>query len=444
MNEQAAPPESVRHHASDDPVAPVSGTERYSSMDMLRGVAVLGILIMNIYAYAMPFAAYLNPLLMGGTDSANLGTWFVTHVLADQKFMTIFSMLFGAGLILMMARAESKGAKFGRLFYRRQFWLLLIGAVHAYLIWVGDILFSYALMGMFVFLFRRRSPRTLIVIACLMLPVAPLFNFGFSIAMEDALQQAAEYETLRDDGTELTAEQQELLDQVDVMRAFILPDDAALQKDLDAYQGSYADNIRYRTPIAFMLQTQSVLFFILWRVAPLMMIGMAMMKLGVFTGERSRRFYRRMMIAGYGLGLPLTIFSAWNAHAHAFDSIYMMRIGMLPNYVGSILVALGHIGLVMLLYQRGALGWLMQRFVAVGRMALSNYLMHSVVFTAVFYGFGLGLYGALPRVGQMALVIAMIGLQLLISPWWLARYRFGPVEWLWRSLTYLRLQPMRR
>ena len=148
-------------------------------------------------------------------------------------------------------------------------------------------------------------------------------------------------------------------------------------------------------------------------------------------------------LLGYGLGLPFTIGSAANLYAHDFDSLYTFTVGMIPNYVGSILVALGHIGLVMLIVRTGALASMMRRFAAVGRMALSNYLAHSLILTTVFYGYGLGLFGEVPRLAQMGFVAAVIGLQLLWSPWWLARYRFGPFEWLWRSLTYWERQPMR-
>jgi uncharacterized protein len=142
--------------------------------------------------------------------------------------------------------------------------------------------------------------------------------------------------------------------------------------------------------------------------------------------------------------LPLTAYSAIDLHAHDFDPLYAFAYGWAPNYVGSLVVALGHIGLVMLLIKTGFVQSLLQRFAAVGRMALTNYLMHSVILTTVFYGYGLGLYGDVARFSQMGFVVAVIALQLVLSPWWLARYRFGPVEWLWRSLTYWQRQPMTR
>lgn len=433
------------HHDDTEPAAagPVVPGERLLALDALRGVGVLGILVMNIYAFAMPFAAYTNPFAWGGTEFHNLATWFATHILFDQKFMSIFSMLFGAGIVLMSERADARGASFAGIYYRRMFWLMVIGLVHAYLIWFGDILFFYAVTGMVVFLFRRRTPRTLIVIACLMLPVAVLFGYAGGTYMEDLKARAETYAAEAQAGETLDDEAQAVIDEWDAARAFLLPGPEEIQKDLDAYRGEYAGIVTHRAPFLISFQFEGLPFFILWRVGGLMLIGMALMKLGVLTAERSTRFYRRFMLVSYALGLPLTIFSALDLHAHEFDQLYVMRAGGLANYFGSVIVALGHVGLVMWLTKTGGLRRLMDRFAAVGRMALTNYLAHSVILTAVFYGYGFGLYASVPRFWQMGFVVAVIGLQLLWSPWWLARFRFGPAEWLWRSLTYGKRQPMR-
>ncbi len=196
-------------------------------------------------------------------------------------------------------------------------------------------------------------------------------------------------------------------------------------------------------PLVMMMQVFMVLFYG-WRVLALMLIGMALMKTEVLSAGRSASFYRNMMLICYAIGLPLTVYSAFDLYAHEFAALYVFQAGSIPNYFGSIIVGLGHIGLVMFLIKGGIMQKLLQRFAAVGRMALSNYLMHSVLLTTVFYGYGLGLFSSISRFGQMGFVVAVIVLQLLLSPWWLARYRFGPVEWLWRSLTYWKRQPMLR
>jgi uncharacterized protein len=415
---------------------PVSAAERIASLDRLRGVAILGILVMNIYFFAMPFAAYFNPLRMGGTEWYNIATWMFTHVFFDQKFMSIFAMLFGAGIVLMSERAEARGARPARYYYRRQFWLVVIGALHAYLLWAGDILFAYAVVGMLVYPLRRRRPRTLIILACVLLPLPLVFNYGNAAMAEQTMRQVAEIEALLEQGEAIDEEQQQLLAQWERQRTFMFPTDEDLQEEAETYRGDYAGIVRHRAPIVAMMQVFMVLFFSIWRIGAMMMIGMALMKLGILSAERSAGFYLRMMLAGYLAGLPLTIFSAADLYAHGFDQFYALRSGGIANYFGSVLVALGHIGLVMLLTRHGTVKRVMDRFAAVGRMALTNYLAHSLILTTVFYGYGFGLFGSVPRILQMAFVVAVIVLQLAWSKWWLDRHRFGPAEWVWRSLTY--------
>ena len=423
---------------------PVTAAERLVSLDTLRGVAVMGILVMNVYAFAMPLAAYYNPLIMGGTDALNMGTWFFTHLLFDQKFMTIFSMLYGAGVVMMMNRAEARDVPFTSVFYRRSAWLIVFGLLHGYFIWFGDILFHYALMGMIVFLFRKASPRMLITIACIMLPVTLLINFGSSFYMEELQADVAAIEQMQSDGATPDEEQQQKLEAWLEVRAVFAPTAEDIAAEVTAYKGTYVEALAQRAPFVAFMQLNLTLVFVVWRVGGLMLLGMALMKLGVLSGQRSMRFYRKMTVIGYGVGLPLAILSAVILDAHRFDPLYVARYGGIPNYFGSILVAFGHIGAVLLVVKSGAFQAAVHRVAAVGRMALSNYLAHSLVMTSLFYGYGLGLYAEVPRIWQQGFVAALIGLQLALSPWWLKHFRFGPAEWLWRSLTYGQRQPMRR
>jgi len=192
-----------------------------------------------------------------------------------------------------------------------------------------------------------------------------------------------------------------------------------------------------------MFQTVFFFIFILWRVAGVMLVGMALMKMGVFSAARSPRFYALSMVVGYGLGLPLVAYGARQLVAHGFEVTYLMGPGMFYNYFGSLLVAMAHVGLVMRACQAGLLRGLQRRLGAVGRMALTNYLMHTLIATTLFYGYGVGLFAHLGRAQLLAVVAAIWALQLVVSPLWLARFRFGPAEWAWRSLTYGRAQPMR-
>ncbi len=436
--------ESIVHPEPEDPgpdPGPVVETERLESLDLLRGLGILGILVMNIYAFSMPFAAYFNPFQMGGDETWNLGTWVVTHIFFEQKFVTIFAMLFGAGIVLMMQRAEERGVSFGPIFFRRQSLLLVIGLFHMVLLWMGDILSYYALISMLVFFLRHLPPRRLIVIACIMLPVPLLMNYGFSFYMQSLMQQAAELEAVVASGGEVGEAEQEVLDSWRSTRSLLAPTPGDIQADLDAHLGNYVDAVNYRVEHNLPMLFQAIPFFLFWRIGGVMLLGMALMKLGILSGDRPCRFYRRLAIIGYGAGLPLAAASAWILFANGFEPIFVLRWGNLPNYIASILVALGHISIALFILKSGVMPALVARFRAVGRMALTNYLAHSAVMTSIFYGYGLGLYGEVPRAMQMLFVLGLITLQLLYSPWWLSRYRFGPVEWLWRSMTYGRRQP---
>ncbi len=441
----ASPPEVA---ATEPPpeapkLAPVSAGERYQAVDTLRGFAVLGILAMNIYAFSMPFPAYPNPTLYGGTG-IHYVTWVVTHLFFDQKFMAIFAMLFGAGLALMAERAEARGRpRFAGVYYRRMGWLVLIGAAHGYLIWFGDILVNYACCGLLLYPLRRWKPRTLIVTAVVLLLVPLVINRGFGYFMVEMKAEGEALETRLAAGETLSEEEEGQLEEWQEMRPMAFPTREDVLEQIEIYRGSYADIFVARAPVTLTLQTFLLLAFGLWRMGGLMLLGMALMKLGVLRAARSPGFYAKMMLFGYGLGLPLVAWSAYDLFGHGFDPLHMSNIGYLWNYLGSLPVSFGHVGLVMLVARTGVLAALRARLAAVGRMALTNYLMQSIVMTTVMNGYAFGLYGYVDRFYQMGFVAALWLLQLAWSPWWLARFRFGPFEWLWRSLTYWRRQPMR-
>ena len=417
---------------------------RIDALDTLRGVAVLGILVMNVYAFAMPWVAYANPLAAGGSDALNVGVWYATHILFDQKFISIFSLLFGAGIALMADRADAAGVDFGPVFFRRQAVLLLVGLGHAYLLWFGDILFFYAVVGTLAWFVRRLPPSRLLVVACLMLPVAPLINSAAGSYLAELESRVATIEQRLEAGEDIGEDDEALLDEWAAARPVIAPSADDTAKDLAAYRGDYGGIVRHRAPFVAAVHQEGLLFFALWRIGGLMLLGMVAFRLGYLSADRSAACYAKTIAVGYGLGLPLCAFSAFDLAAHGFDPLYVMRIGGLSNYVGSLFVALGHAGLVLYAVRRGWHARLARRLAAVGRLALTNYLLQSVVMTTVFYGYGLGLYGSLDRAPQMLLVALVLAAQLWLSPRWLARFRFGPAEWLWRSLSYGRLQPMRR
>ena len=216
-------------------------------------------------------------------------------------------------------------------------------------------------------------------------------------------------------------------------------------EEMAAHRGSYRGIVKHKAFDLLMEQVFGFIFGAGFFAASRMLVGMGLMKMGVFSAQRSHRFYVWMFALGYGLGLPLMIFDGIELIRHDFSFEYfVMHGGVFYNVFGSLVVALGHVGLLMLIVRSGVLTWLTTRLAAVGRMALSNYLFDSIACTTLFYGYGFGLFGHINRTGLAAIVLAFWIIQLLVSPIWLKHFRYGPAEWLWRSLTYWRLQPMRQ
>ncbi|HEX2252732.1 MAG TPA: DUF418 domain-containing protein [Thermoanaerobaculia bacterium] len=402
--------------------APVPGTARIVPLDVLRGFAVLGIFLMNVQAFSMPFAAYSNPTLWGSLEGAHGWVWVLSHVFAEQKFMTIFSLLFGAGVVLFTERVAARGRPTAALHYRRSLGLIAIGLAHAYLLWFGDILVTYGICALWLYFLRRVRPSRLAItgVVLMLVPMALTLAIHFMLpSMPAEMRQG--------------------------MEAMWNPPAEQLQAETDAYRGGWLEQMEARLPAALMLQTMALVWMVIWRAGGLMLLGMALFKWGVLSGERSARFYDRMALTGLALGLPLVVYGLWVHLSTDFD-VETAFATSLFNYAGSVPVALGYIGLVIgaVVRRPAADGWLSRALAATGRMALTNYLLQTVLATSLFYGHGLGLFGELDRVEQMAVVLAVWVLQLAWSPWWLARYRFGPAEWLWRTMTYLRPQPMRR
>lgn len=414
-------------------LTPVRPDERIASIDVLRGTALLGILSVNIWGFALPYTVFLDPTLAGGWDRWNRGVWVVFHLLAEQKMMSLFSMLFGAGLIVMVRRSDARGSSLLGIYYRRIAWLLVFGLLHAYLLWEGDILVPYALCGLVLYPFRRLRPRTQLILGLLVFLSQVAMTAGLGLLLLN-LREATEPKN--DQGSkELRELRQSLEDNL------FPPRD--IDEQIDEHREGYVPQFWRRASDNISLQTGD---FLLWagpRAGGLMLVGMALMQWGVFAGTRSYRFYVRLILAGYGLGLPLVAYGIHDMMAHDFDFLRQYVVSGHFNYVGSLFVALGHTGLVMLICKAGLLPWLTVRLAAVGRMALSNYLMHTIICTTLFEGWGFGLFGRLNRVELLGVVIAIWLMQLVVSPLWLRRFRFGPMEWLWRSLTYGRLHAFR-
>jgi uncharacterized protein len=427
---------------------PVKPADRFFAVDVLRGFALLGILAMNIVDFGWPQAAYSNPMRGGGFEGTDRVVWFFNHLVFEGKMMTTFSMLFGAGLVLMDRRAASRKTSVRGVYYRRVLWLLAIGLVHSYLIWIGDILVLYAECGLFLYLFRNKAPRTLFILGGSALMLLVPIVLGFAAGLDYMKAATARVKAQEAAGQTPNPTDKKLADiWTKNIEEHLSPTPEQRAKDWDkemaTYQGGYLGIVKHRAGQLIWGQTLGFLLGGGLFAGGRMLIGMGLMKLGVFSAVRSRRFYWWMVGLGYGIGMPLMVFDGAQLIRHEFSFEYMMHGGIFYNAFGSLIVALGHVGMLMLIVQSGALGWLTRRLAAVGRMALSNYLTHSIVCTTLFYGYGFNLFGTINRTGLAAIVLSIWIFQLVVSPIWLKSFRFGPAEWLWRSLTYWRPQPMR-
>jgi uncharacterized protein len=402
------------------PAGPVTQMERIPSLDVMRGFALLGILIMNIQGFSMIYAAYFNPAAYGDLGGVHRWVWILSHLLSDQKFMAIFSMLFGAGIVLMALRAEARGRRPAGLHYRRMLILIVLGAMHAYLLWYGDILVIYGMSGLVVYLFWRRSWKTLLVLGVLMLAVSSAFSLLAGVSLPAWPEVARE--------------------------GFIQtwdPPPESVQAEVAIYRGGWVGQFEHRIPKSLEFHTTVFLFWGFWRSGGLMLIGMALYKMGFFRLRRPLRFSFWSITLAVLVGLPLVGYGIYRNFASGWDVTYTFFLGGQYNYWGSIIVSFGWLGVVYWLGTATSWAGVTRPLAAVGQTAFSNYILQTLICTTIFYGHGFGYYGHVDRLGQILIVFGVWTVQLALSTWWMRRFRFGPLEWLWRSLTYCKLQPFR-
>jgi uncharacterized protein len=422
---------------------PVRAGDRIASIDTLRGVALLGILLLNIVAFGLVGSAFGNPIPDGALTGVNFWTYVSVDVLFEGSMRAIFAMLFGAGVILFTARGDSPAAatSVADLYYRRTILLILFGLLDAFLLlWTGDILYVYGIVGLFLFPLRNVRASRLLTTALVMLALyAATEAFRFQ-DLTDMQAEAAEAQALLADDQELDDEQQEAIDAWQGELEFIRPTQEAIDEELALRRSGYFTVLVGQAPEVVKYQTISVRSFYFWDAFISMVLGMALYKYRVFDASHSYRFYTLMTLFGFAVGLPVNAWEVYRFNVSGYDIFSTI----MPTYdAGRLGCAFGYMGLVMLFCKSGILSWLRASLAAVGRMALTNYLAHSIICALIFTGVGFGLVGELERY-QLYYVVAGIWLvQLIVSPLWLRHYRFGPAEWLWRSLTYGARQPMR-
>ncbi|MBN8845222.1 MAG: DUF418 domain-containing protein [Sphingomonadales bacterium] len=405
---------------------------RYESLDAIRGVAVMGILAMNIVAFALPMSAYFNPAAGGPPSPANLATWAFNFVFVDSKMRGLFSMLFGASTLLVIQSAEAGGRSPLATHYARMFWLGLFGLAHFYFLWFGDILSLYAVCGLLLYLFRGLSIRALLLWAAGFLLIALLLmgSMWVSMAMLEAgrLSPAAASEAQK---------------QLAEFNAMMGPNSPAYAEDVRHFLGSYGTIAGQRMGEGAIEPLIQVMLF-LWESMALMLIGMTLFKSRMLTGEWDVARYRRWASICFLVAAPPLAFIAWHSGQAGFDTVSIFGAALLFSTPFDILMTVGWAALIMLLIKTAASPATRARLAATGRMAFSNYLVTTIVMTTIFYGYGLGLFGSMSRAALYLFCFGMWAAMLLWSKPWLDRFQYGPLEWIWRSLSRWQFQPMKR
>jgi uncharacterized protein len=397
---------------------------RLLSLDLVRGTALLGILLLNIVSFGMPEAAYFNPRAYGGWQGADLTAWLVNFLFFDGRMRGLFSFLFGASLLIVTDAAEAAGRNPSRAHYARMGWLLVFGLAHLWLVWHGDILAHYALVGMIAFPLRR-------------LPISRLVSLGAVLV----LASTALFGTLAHDAWRMSlAPQPARGEYTSLVEAFGTPPPARIATELAVRRGAYAGVVAQRFG-EYATSPFALLMLYGWETLGYMLFGMAALRSGLLTGNWPRETYRRWWIRCWAIALPVyALLAAWLIAARFSLFAVLMAAVTLPGIVRPVMI-LGWACLILLVARPG--GWLTTRVAAAGRMAFSNYLATSLLCVLFFDGYGLGWFGHLSRWQLYPVVLGVWALLLLWSRPWLRAFRYGPLEWLWRSLARCRLQPIR-
>lgn len=397
---------------------PIMANERIQIVDVLRGIAIFGILLVNMAHFSYPDLY----LAMVGKDNFFTHQWSAVDrtvrtfldIFIQMKFILMFSFLFGFGMVMMMERSLANGRKFVPVYIRRLLALLLFGTIHAFLIWDGDILMDYALLGIILLIFRKAKTKTLIFWACIFYM---LFALPFALSSFGSVSQPG-------------------ID--DWQQSFHTEMEAKAKHALDVYEnGSFSEiaNQRIQDRMYYMsmngmLSLNPLLFF--YSSLPyfcMFLIGAAFAKANIFQNKAKNR--KRLFVigvSGFAIGVPANIaFGLWH------QDVYLL--------IGAPFLTLFYIAAITILFTNPIMNKLLQPFSAVGKTAFTNYLLQSIICTFIFYHYGLGLYGKVNPFLGLLLTIGIYAIQLIISHFWMKRFLFGPFEWLWRTLTYLRPQP---
>ncbi len=395
---------------------------------------------MNITGFGLPYA-YVNPVNAGGATGANLWAWIVTEIGFEGTQRALFSMLFGASVILLTSRLEASGRDDAAdIYFRRNLWLIGFGFVNAFVfLWHGDILYAYGVTALFLYAFRRLAAKWLLAIGVGALVLGAAWNAYDNQVMLDRHRAWTAAVQAQSAGARPTAAQQEAIDGWDRARRHFKSTPDEIGEEVEGWTSGWRPAFLRAARINSNMQSW-FLYRYFFDIFGMMLIGMALYRLGVLTLDRPSRLYWAMAGLGYAIGLGVNIAETRWIIAHDFSAVSFAQAHVSYD-LGRLAMTMGHLGALLLFVRSGALGWLRRSLAAVGRMAVTNYLTHSVVCSFLFIG--LELYNRLERHELYYVVFAIWAAQIAISPLWLRHFRFGPVEWLWRWLTYLKRPPFR-
>ena len=409
----------------------IPSSPRYLELDALRGFAVMGILLMNIVGFSMPEMAYISPAIYGGTDTPDIITWALSYIFVDGKMRGLFTILFGASMMLLIERAQANGENPAKVHFSRMAWLAIFGLAHYFLLWFGDILFLYAAVGCIAFFLAGLSAEDLFRRALL------IFTIGFIgyIFMFGGLLYLQYQAGLPGTGSEAVENLQQAIADFDT-------GPAAIRAEITLHRSGFLAILLAKIHNDPLYPLSSVAYNLV-ETLPLMMIGMALYKNGFMTGGWSAAEYRRWGVRLTAIGAIILIGITFGLIHKDFDLLLLVNASYAWNTPSQLLMTLGYAALLMSLIGKFRASPLLHRIAAVGRVAFSNYIGTSLLMTFIFYGWGLGLYGSVGRAELYLFVPAAWALMLLWSQPWLMRFRYGPLEWLWRSLARQQMQPMR-
>jgi len=423
--------------APHETLSPVVKTARINSVDVIRGVALLGILLMNITEFGLS-NAYSDPSVSGGDTGWNLRVWWFCSMLFEGTMRGMFSMLFGAGIVLFTNRSNDSisGVSVTDAYFRRLMWLFLFGLIHAYLLlWEGEILYAYSILGMFAFSFRHWQPKYLVMGAIFLLVCATALDIKSHVKLTEKHDKAMVAEAKKAKGEKLLKEDSVSIEKWKEILDKHRPSKEKIAEDIAERHKGYFSILNYKSPIIQFMETTILYRIFFWDILSMMLLGMAFLKNGILRAAKSQEYYIGMIVIGYGIGLMVNHFETDYLIASHFGMLESSKTEISYN-VGRVFMMMGHIGLIMLFIRSGFLMFLQKALAAVGQMAFTNYIMQTIICNIIFLGFGFGLFGMLQRYQLYYIVGGVWLLQLIVSPIWLKYFRFGPLEWCWRSLTY--------